>query len=179
MKQKKRIVVVAVIGVLAIAGWGWSKQEASSKTEARIVARAVNHVENRPPEGRIRSRPVTTETKVITVTVVVERVRVGSNLRHRWMSNGTLKLFCEDVYETRPVNVRSTVSPQTPTPVSALVNLNTATIEELDARLDGIGPVMARKIVAARPFRTIEDLNNISGIGPRRMAAIKHFVTVN
>ncbi|MBN1147727.1 MAG: helix-hairpin-helix domain-containing protein [Anaerolineales bacterium] len=45
------------------------------------------------------------------------------------------------------------------------INLNTATPEQL-TRLPGIGQAMASRIVEARPFTSLEDLQRVSGIGP-------------
>lgn len=62
------------------------------------------------------------------------------------------------------------------------VNINTATAEELDARLPGIGPVLARRIVEYRekhgPFRSPEDLQNVSGIGPKRFEQLKELIAI-
>jgi len=59
---------------------------------------------------------------------------------------------------------------------SAPVNINTANPLQLET-LDGIGPVLARRIVAYREakgfFKSVEDLDEVSGIGPKRLAAIK------
>jgi len=63
----------------------------------------------------------------------------------------------------------------------ALVNLNTATAQEIES-LPGIGPVLASRIIeyrAQNPFTTVDDLQFVSGIGPKRMEAIRPFVTVN
>ena len=61
-------------------------------------------------------------------------------------------------------------------PPAAPVNLNTATAEQLDT-LDGVGPATAQKILDYRKehggFRTVEDLGQISGIGPKRLAALR------
>lgn len=61
-----------------------------------------------------------------------------------------------------------------------LVDLNTATAEELDA-LPGIGPSTAAKIVSDReangPFATPEDLMRVSGIGAAKFDALKDLVT--
>jgi competence protein ComEA len=59
---------------------------------------------------------------------------------------------------------------------AAPVDLNTATAEQLD-QLDGVGPVTANKILAWRrahgAFRSSEELAQIPGIGPKRLAALK------
>jgi len=62
------------------------------------------------------------------------------------------------------------------------ININTATVEELDS-LPGIGPAIAAKIVAYREqngkFKSIEDIMNVSGIGQSKFNNIKDFITVN
>lgn len=58
----------------------------------------------------------------------------------------------------------------------AIVHLNSATVEQLDG-LDGIGPSLAARIVAWRTehggFHTIDDLAEVSGIGPARLEALR------
>lgn len=64
---------------------------------------------------------------------------------------------------------------------SGLLDLNTATADELDA-LPGIGPVLARRIVAHRdelgPFRSVDQLEDVPGIGPAIAAELVELVTV-
>ncbi|HKF00606.1 MAG TPA: ComEA family DNA-binding protein [Actinomycetes bacterium] len=60
------------------------------------------------------------------------------------------------------------------------VPLNTATAEQLDT-LPGVGAVTAERIVAyrsAHPFRSVEELQQVPGIGERRYATLKDLVTV-
>lgn len=61
------------------------------------------------------------------------------------------------------------------------LNINRATAGQFDS-LDGIGPVIARRIVEFRkvngPFATVEDLQKVSGIGAAKFAMIKSKVRV-
>lgn len=57
------------------------------------------------------------------------------------------------------------------TALAAPVNVNTADAATLADSLKGIGPSLARAIVDYRtangPFKSVEDLTNIRGIGPK------------
>ncbi|GMV99284.1 MAG: hypothetical protein AMXMBFR84_04230 [Candidatus Hydrogenedentota bacterium] len=60
------------------------------------------------------------------------------------------------------------------------LNLNTATKEQLET-LPGIGPKTADKILEYRKagqFKSVEDLTNVSGIGPKKLEALRPHVTV-
>ena len=61
------------------------------------------------------------------------------------------------------------------------LNLNTATVEQLD-ELDGIGPATAQQIVAYREahggFGSVEELDQVPGIGETRLAALREKVRV-
>jgi competence ComEA-like helix-hairpin-helix protein len=58
----------------------------------------------------------------------------------------------------------------------APIGINTATAADFE-RLNGIGKVLAARIVAYReehgPFTSLEELTNVSGIGPKRLAAMR------
>jgi competence protein ComEA len=62
---------------------------------------------------------------------------------------------------------------------SGPVNLNTATLEQLDA-LPGVGPVTAQKILDYRQenggFASVDELDAVPGIGPARMEQLREAV---
>lgn len=56
----------------------------------------------------------------------------------------------------------------------AKFDINTATEKELRL-VPGIGPVMARRIIDARPFRSADDLKKVSGIGDKKYTQIRPY----
>jgi competence protein ComEA len=78
------------------------------------------------------------------------------------------------------VSTASGGSSGTSTP-AAPVNINTATLEQLDG-LQGVGPATAQKIIDYRtangPFKRIDDIKNVTGIGDAKFAAMKDSITV-
>jgi DNA uptake protein ComE-like DNA-binding protein len=54
------------------------------------------------------------------------------------------------------------------------IDINTATEKELKM-IPGVGPVMAARIIAARPFRSADDLKKVNGIGGKKYAKIRPY----
>lgn len=63
----------------------------------------------------------------------------------------------------------------TTTTVPALIDINRATSAQLES-LPGIGPKLAERIVAGRPYRTIDDLGKVSGIGPKTLERLRPLI---
>lgn len=69
-----------------------------------------------------------------------------------------------------------------PLPALAMVNINTATQAQLES-LQGVGPTYAARIIAYRQehggFTTIEEIQEVKGIGPATYAAIKDSISID
>lgn len=77
---------------------------------------------------------------------------------------------------TEPLEIEK----QAPLPYDYQIDINQATWVEF-AQLNQIGPVLARRIVDYReahgPFRSLDDLLHVKGIGPKKLDANrKHFL---
>ncbi len=75
----------------------------------------------------------------------------------------------------------STGTTGTPGTIGTLVNINTADEAALET-LNGVGPVLAASIIAYRtehgPFTSVDQLDEVSGIGPATMEDLRSQVTV-
>jgi len=87
-----------------------------------------------------------------------------------------------------PTPISPPPPPATPLPVgqtesiSVLININTSSSTELQ-RLRGVGPVTAQNIINYRerhgPFLSIEQIKNVSGIGPATFENLRDHITVD
>lgn len=67
--------------------------------------------------------------------------------------------------------VKKAKSPQ------GLLDLNTATEKELQS-IKGIGPVLASRIIAGRPYKSVDDLLKVKGIGQNKFEKIRPYFVV-
>lgn len=81
-----------------------------------------------------------------------------------------------------PVLPAAGTAPKSDTPAkvrsAAKIDVNTADEATLET-LPGIGPVTARAIIAARPFKSVDDLASVPGIGPAKLADLRDRVRVS
>ena len=57
------------------------------------------------------------------------------------------------------------------------IDINAATLEELES-LVGIGPKLAQMIIDGRPYKKVEDLLEVKGIGEKKLEKIRHLIEV-
>jgi len=168
---------------------------------------AIIWVVSRNPSGEaVTLRPVPTDKPIVVhitgavprpgVYALPEGARVqdiisaaGGFLAEADKENINLARSLEDG-EMLDIPYAEGFSPVIPTPIqdiilpgsdSDLININTASSFELES-LPGIGPTTAGKIITYRdengPFVSIEDIINVSGIGPGTYERIKDLITV-
>lgn len=81
-----------------------------------------------------------------------------------------------------PAPARVDPAPEYPTTasitplISGKLNLNTATAEQLEA-LPKVGPSLAKKILEGRPYRSLDDLDVVKGVGPSTLKTLAPLVT--
>lgn len=83
-------------------------------------------------------------------------------------------LFIENPYQ---LNFNLPNNQKNETTTEELININEATIEELDS-LPGIGKITAQKIIDNRPYEKIEDLLNKKIINKSTYEKIKNLITL-
>ena len=89
--------------------------------------------------------------------------------------NSLIEVIVEQ--EDTPVVIPEPEPEPTPTPATGLVNINTASYEELQT-LPGIGTTLARRIIEARPFASVDEITRIQGIGQGTLNNLRHLITV-
>lgn len=89
------------------------------------------------------------------------------------LSDGDYSVSTERTATVQPAPVPSpTPDPVTDDPAPGRVNINTATVEELQ-EIVHIGESRAKEIIGLRPFSSLDDLDRVTGIGPSRLDDIK------
>jgi competence ComEA-like helix-hairpin-helix protein len=100
----------------------------------------------------------------------------------RWLTIGIIavSLLTSVVFLGRSIGIPKLF--KSPAPVaekgSLRVNINTATIEELQT-LPGIGPAKARLIAANRPYQSVENLAELQAIGPRLATDLRPLIKID
>lgn len=81
----------------------------------------------------------------------------------------------EDGHPAAPTKTTPALATDAAPAATASVELNSATLEELVA-LPGVGRKLAERIVAHRPYASVDDLATVPGIGPKTLAKVRPLV---
>ncbi|MFI6785197.1 helix-hairpin-helix domain-containing protein [Micromonospora sp. NPDC050276] len=193
----RALAVVAVVVVLGAAGWAWR-----SRPQSEPVAPLVSDAASAAPAGD--PSPSGSGEVVVAVAGKVRkpglvRLPAGSRLADAVQAAGGA-LPGVDVALLNPARkvtdgeliVVGVTPPPVPggaagpaggeaAPAAGPLNLNTATLAQLDA-LPGVGPVLAQRILTHRDqhggFKSVGDLRQVDGIGDARYEQLKDLVTV-
>ncbi|MFG1918786.1 helix-hairpin-helix domain-containing protein [Micromonospora sp. NPDC048898] len=189
----RALAVVAAVVVLAAAGWAWR-----SRPHAEPVAPASSEAVAATPAGD----PSAAGSGELVVAVAgkvrrpgLVRLPAGSRLADAVQAAGgplpgvdvALLNPARKVTDGELIVVGVTPPPGAPAaaggaaPAAGPLNLNTATLAQLDA-LPGVGPVLAQRILDHRDqhggFKAVGDLRQVDGIGDARYEQLKDLVTV-
>lgn len=66
---------------------------------------------------------------------------------------------------------------ETPPKLRRLLDVNTATVDELQA-VPYVGAALAASIIAHRPYRSLDELDKAPGIGKRKIEMLRPYLTV-
>src|SRR5215208_2712392 len=152
--ERKALLFIACVAVL---GSG-ARYTQARRAEQRVPAASVRALERQ--------------------LAVVDSVRAGTGDRGRGMRRADRRSQGRASPDSSSVSKQFV--PHPPSPIPAVVDVDLASAAELE-RLPGIGPALARRIVADRdslgPFGSLLALQRVRGVGPALAARIERHVT--
>lgn len=196
----RALVAVCLVAALLAGGFLWASRprpQPVSTTETRQVTSPPDHDRPQPSTVVVHVAGKVRRPGIVTLAAgarVAQAIQAAGGLRAGAGVDG-LNLARPVVDgEQILVGVRPATPPQgAPGPVASppagpasagtdsRIDLNTATIEQFQ-ELPGVGPVLAQRIIDHRArtggFRSVDQLQDVTGIGARRYAELKDRVRV-
>lgn len=189
-QDKPRMIAVGIQGAIQKPGLYWVEEGTRLQ---ELIDRAGGPLEN----AEMRYMNIAAILSDGTTVVIPEKQKVefdGQRLFARGVSQpapaviSTGNNYIPDIpTSSQSISTSSVSFPQTVSSgkssvnTTGLIDLNHASQKELET-LPGIGPVLAQSIISYRenqPFQSVDDLMQVSGIGPKRFEKIRHLVTVS
>ncbi|MCW2535616.1 MAG: Competence protein ComEA [Modestobacter sp.] len=190
---------VGLLAAVAVAGWTWVDRPAVEQVPV-VESGAPAAGPSPSTAAPVPAAPATGGTVVVSVVGQVASpglvtLPAGSRVADALTAAGgllpeadpaavnaaALLTDGEQIAVGVPGAAAPAAGPAAGTAPGALLDLNSATVADLDA-LPGIGPVLAQRIVdhrtASGPFTSVDQLDDVSGIGPAIFAELAERVTV-
>lgn len=190
-------VVMAVLGVAGAAIWATLPQGGATLDLAKEPNAAFDAFADPSPAaaGATTEPALIVDVQGAVVNPGVHQVPAGGRVADAIAAAGGYSTevdiaaaavalnLAEHLVDGQKVHVpaRGEVAPipgaATSAPGGGLIDINHASQPQLES-LPGIGPVTAAKIIAARPFGTIDELDSRDVVGPSVMEQIRDLITV-
>lgn len=170
-EEKEQVVKVDIKGAINLPG---IYSLTSSSRVIDVIEKAGGLTENADTSVINLSKKLTDEMVIIIYTKAEVR-----NFEETKEREATVQERCNQKDQNALKNDACITT--TPNKVSGKVSINTGTVEEL-MTLTGIGEAKAKDIITYRekngPFKKIEDIKNVTGIGENIFAQIKENITL-
>lgn len=170
-EEKEEVVKVDIKGAINLPG---IYSLTSSSRVIDVIEKAGGLTENADTSVINLSKKLTDEMVIIIYTKAEVR-----NFEETKEREATVQEKCNQKDQNALKNDACITT--TPNKVSGKVSINTGTVEEL-MTLTGIGEAKAKDIITYRekngPFKKIEDIKNVTGIGENIFAQIKENITL-
>ena len=181
LNQKKALAVIAVVillGSVVLVVQGNSSPQASAEIIPMTIAEPEIFVDVTGAVNNPGVYTLTGKSRVIDAIKAAGDSAPGADLSTinlaRVLNDGEQIYVDSTIINSAGVRVSKKLP-------SGPININRATARQLDA-LDGIGPVIAARIVEYRKvngsFLSVDDLQKVSGIGAAKFAQIKAKVRI-
>jgi len=142
-------------GLLVRNGFACTKGKSSRETPDGVTAKEMTaRLHDLENSAMLKHAGIWSETDPDRIAELRAKQRIGDNELHEITKN-----------------IKKPASPK------GSINLNTATEKELKS-VRGIGTTLAKKIIAGRPYKTIDDLKKIKGICPKKLENIRSDIVI-
>lgn len=113
----------------------------------------------------------------LSVTADRDWLKKNINLAQKLIDGGKIYILSSDEVRSGKLEAGSEGAKAGASGVSLTVNLNEASLSELET-LPGIGPVTAQKIIDGRPYQTLEELVSKKAVGQSVFEKIKDKISL-
>lgn len=188
MKTK---VLVAVLALLAIGGFGWySFAPKAKKSSLEDLEFSEEEQEScNCPDQIVTQEKIVFDIAGAVVSPGVYELPLGAMVADGVQIAGGFMDTADLTYVSRNVNMSNEITNHSKIYIPFIgenlypvvsndagtdtkININVASLADLDT-LPGVGPAIAQKIIDGRPYETIDEIKEVSGIGDKLFEKIK------